>query len=253
MLLNEKELQSFALAELSTYDLKGLGICEKKAVSEIQEDIRSDLDDLNSEATKNARLDYFKVGGATADDHSEKLIRLDEKRKIIYGVRNMSGKSNLPFINLFPNFEIKYKKNALSIYENIKDDLKLFNPLYLSFHTKTKIDADFFGSVYMVATTKSLKEKEPWTNEGSITFQKINDDSYYEWYKNGYDEFHSELSELKTKVTVNSADSMRDSLEKSLLTFVEIDEKRVGLIAAEKSNLLGHTGIYFHETFISKK
>ncbi len=253
MKLNEKKLQSFALAELNTYDLRGLGICENKAVCEIQEDIVSNFDDLNSEETKKARLDYFKVAGVTYDDYSEKHMRLDENREIIYGIRNIGGNSNLPFINLIPNFEIESKEDALRIYENIKDDQRIFNPLYLCFHTNTKIDADFLGSLYMVATTKSLKEKKAWPNEKSISFKEINDDSYYEWYKNGYDDFHSEFPELKTKVKVNSSDIMSVSLEQSLLKYVEFNGNRVGLIAAEKSNFLGHTASYFNEIFISKK
>mgnify|MGYP003684670097 CR=1 FL=1 len=253
MKLNQLEEQSFALAELNTYDLTGLGINKETALKELREDLISEIEDLNSEDTKKARFDHFKVKGASPDDYSEKLLKLDDDESIVYGIRNMGGNPDIPFVQIIPNFEITSKQMSLSIYERIKDEFKAFGPLYLSFQTRTRIDADFFGSVYMVAKTIDLVNKKPWPIEDRISFVDINDNSYYEWYKNGYDEFHSDVPGLKEKVTVNSEGSMTDSLEQGLLKFVEIYGERIGLIAGEKSELLGHTGVYFHEIYISKK
>jgi hypothetical protein len=253
MKLNHLEEQSFALAELNTYDLTELSINKETALKELREDLVSEIEDLNSEETKNSRFDHFKVKGVSPNDYSEKLLKLDDDKSIVYGIRNMGGNPNIPFIQIIPNFDISSKEMSLKIYERIKNDFKAFGPLYLSFHTRTRINADFFGSIYMVAKTIDLAGKKPWPIEDRISFVDINDNSYYKWYKNGYDEFHSDFPGLKEKVTVNGESSMTDSLEQGLLKFVEIDGERIGLIAGEKSELLGHSSVYFHEIYISKK
>jgi L-amino acid N-acyltransferase YncA len=253
MKLNEIELQSFVMAELNTYDLNGLGINSEIAKKEIKDELLEELEDLNSDDTKQARLDYFKVKDATKEDYSEKRLNIKDGKEVIYGIRNMGGNPDIPFIQLRPNFELSSKEESLEIYEMIKEEFKVFEPLYLSFQTVSKINADFYGSVHMVTKTHELINKEAWTLKESISFEDITDDSYYEWYKKGYEEFHSDFPELKTKVTVNSASSMEDSLEQGLLKFVNLDGERIGLIAGEKSNFLGHTGVYFHEIYISKK
>lgn len=253
MKLNQIEEQSFALAVLCTYDISGLGIDTTIAQNELKEELISEINDLNSEKTKQARLEYFKVPGVNLSDYSEKLLSLNNGKKVIYGIRNFGGDPKLPFIQIIPNFEITSKKVALDIYQSIKDQFNIFNPLYLGFQTKDKIDADFFGSTFMVASSKEIKKINPWDFEKKIEFETINDSSYYDWYKNGYDEFHKEVPELKEKVTVNSLESMTDSQEQGLLKFVSLNGERIGLIAGEREKFLGHDGLYFHEIFISAK
>jgi hypothetical protein len=253
MKLTKNELRPFALAELNSYELSNLNIQSEKALKEIEDELNEELEDLNSKETKVARLDYFKVKSATADDYAEKFLELDDGKKIIYGIRNKGGNSDIPFVQLRANFQIVSKDESLKIYELIKNEFEVFNPLYLSFHTKVKIDSDFYGSVHMVSPVASVCSMPNWPEEYSISFENVADNSYYDWYKNGYDEFHSDVPELKHKVTVNSSDSMEDSLEQGLLKFVLLNGERIGLIAGEKSDFLGSSGVYFHEIFISKE
>lgn len=252
MKLTKNDSKPFVLAELNSYDLNGLSIKTDKALKEIEDELIDALEGLNSKETKVARLDYFKVKGAKADDYSERVLDLGAGKKVIYGIRNKGGNPEIPFIQLRPNFQINSKEEYLDVYNLVKNEFSIFKPLYISFHAKEKIDADFFGSIYMVAKVIDLCTKENWTEEGSISFESITDNSYYNWYKTGYDEFHNDVPELKTKVTLNSLDSMEDSLKQGLLKFVNLDGERIGLIAGERSELLGHSGIYFHEIFISK-
>jgi len=253
MTLHQNDVQLFAKAALDTFDLKEFSIDREKALVGLKNDIVSEFEDLNSEETKKARNDHFKVTGAKPDDYVEKVLLLDSGGKVIYGIRHMGGNPDLPFIQLNPNFRIQSKAEALEVYEKIEHEFEVFKPKYLSFWSRDQVDADFFGSTYMVSTSNQMKHLDEWPLESDITFTKITDDSYYEWYKQGYEEFHNSFPELSKKVTVNSVDSMRDSLEDGLLYYVELSGEKIGLIAGEKSKLLGHDGIYFHEIFISKK
>jgi hypothetical protein len=94
---------------------------------------------------------------------------------------------------------------------------------------------------------------KPWDEERELEFEEVLDDSYYDWYKRGYSEFHVDFPELEKKVTVNSSDSMSDSFEQGLLKFAIINGEKVALIAAGKSDLLGHEAIYFREIYIERK
>ncbi|EQC43827.1 hypothetical protein M900_1451 [Bacteriovorax sp. Seq25_V] len=246
-------MQLFAKAVLDTFDLKEFSIDREKALIGLKDDISSEFEDLNSEETKKARNDHFKIEGAKPEDYFEKVLLLDSGRKVIYGIRHMGGNPDLPFVQLTPNYQIYSKAEALEVYEKVRHEFEVFKPKFLSFWSRDQIDADFFGSIYMVSTSKKMKLLDEWSLESDLTFTKITDDSYYDWYESGYKEFHESSPELSQKVTVNSVDSMRDSLEEGLLFYVEFQGERIGLIAGERSKLLGHDGIYFHEIFISKK
>lgn len=252
MKLNKIQLESFVEAELKTYDLTDLFIDTEKAREEIRDELLDELDDLNSENTKNARLEHFKVKGAIREDYSEKLINLSGGKALIYGVRNIGGKPEIPFIKLRANFDITSKEESLVIYEHIKEEFKVFKPLYLSFSTAKKIDADFYGAVHMATRTSELTEKK-WQKEESLTFEDISDESYFDWYQQGYKEFHKDAPDLEAKVTINSLSVMEDSLKQGLLKFVKFEDERIGLIAGEKSNFLGNSAVYFNEIYISKK
>ena len=253
MKLKEKLTQSLTVAIFNTYDLKDLKVSTIKANKEIRDDLIEELEDLSSEETKRARLDFFKVRGAIANDYTERCLKISDEKEFIYGIRNMGGNPEIPFIQITPNFEINSKDEALRIYELIKHEFQIFSPLYLSFNSSKKVDADFYGSIHMVASIDALLEKEPWPDEDQISFEAINNDSYYEWYQNGYKEFHEETPNLKARVTLNSLCSMEDSLEQGLLKYAIFEGERIGIIAGERSNFLGHTGVYFHEIYISKK
>jgi hypothetical protein len=253
MTLHKNDVQLFAKAALDTFDLKEFSIDKESALVDLKDDIVSEFEDLNSEETMKARNDHFKVEGAKPEDYVEKVALFESGRKVIYGIRHMGGNPDLPFIQLNPSFRIHSKAESLEVYEKVKHEFEMFKPKYISFWSREQVDADFFGSIYMVSKSKQMKNLDEWPSESDLTFTKITDDSYYEWYQSGYKEFYESSPELSKKVTVNSVDSMRDSLEEGLLYYVELNGERIGLIAGEKSKLLGLDGIYFHEIFISKK
>ena len=252
MTLHKNDVQLFAKAALDTFDLKEFSMDEEKAFSELQDDIVSEFDDLNSEDTKKARNYHFKVPGADLDDYAEKILLLESGKKVIYGIRHMGRNPDLPFIQFYPNFCIQSRTEALEIFEKIKHEFEVFRPKYICFWSRDEIDADFFGSIYMVSTSKQMKELNKWPIEDELHFIKITDDSYYDFYLSGYKEFHKYTPKLSMKVTVNSLNTMKESLDDGLLYYIEIGGNRVGLIAGVRRKFLGEEGIYFNEIFISK-
>lgn len=252
-MLSNSELESFVKADLETYDLKELNLDLEIAEEAIERDLLEGLEDLNSEDTIRARLDHFSIEGSLESDYLERLYKVDKDNKFLYGIRHLGGNPNLPFIQLQTNFGIECKMKALELYNKIEKEFSKFSPLYLSFQSKIPIDADFIGSIFMVAPTCNIDSRIPWDSEDRIQFEDAESDQYYPWYEAGYSAFHEDSPELKEKVTLNAKDVMDNSLEQGLLKYILIDGERVGLIAGENSQLLGHSGTYFNEIFLQKK
>lgn len=253
MKLNELELSSFARAELNTYNLETLNLDNELALRSIRDDLRVEIEDLNCFETMKARFDYFKVKGATPGDYQERVLNFDGEKKVIYGIRNFGGDPSLPFIHLIPNFKVDSKELAISIYKRVEKSFQCFSPLYLSFQSNSKLDVDFIGSVHILEKAKRISDSKKWEQEDLLELIQIENNSYYEWYKKGYENFHAEIPSLSRKVTLNSMDTMSESLEQGLLYYVKYKGEIMGLIAAERSPFLGHLGLYFNEIFISKE
>jgi hypothetical protein len=250
--LPSSEVTKFAFEVLKTFNLSHLKIDETLAQKNIREEITSQWSDLNSPDVMKSRWDYFKVPKTEPSDYREHFVSLGPENKVLYGIRHMGGNREIPFIQLTPNFEIKDSKEVLIIFDKIKEEMAVFNPLYVCFWSPENLEVDFIASTYMVTQSKRIKDLHPWTNEDLLTLKLVRDNSFYDWYVAGYEDFHAENPELKEKVTVNSLDEMTDSLEHGLLFEILYDKRRIGLIAGEKSSFLGHPGIYFQEIFISK-
>ncbi len=253
MTLHSEDAKSLALAMLSTFDVSDLNIDKEAALASLEQQVSNDFLDINSSNAKEARHKLFAVHGAAPSDYADYLVELEDRNKVICGIRNIGCNPKLPFVQLCPNFTVTSKEMALSIYQQIEAKFRVFNHLYMSFGTSKHIGADFIGSIYMVAKSQNIKHMEPWEQETKMKFIAISDDSYYGWYSQGYEEFHQEHPELAATVTVNSADVIKCSRDQGLLKYVEIDGEKAGLISAVKKKLLGHDGIYFNEIFLQKK
>lgn len=253
MKITEYEVESFANAAYASFNLESLTIDKSKALEELSADISAEFEDLNSAETKQARHEHFNIEGTNEENYIEKILDLGNDKKIIYGIRHMGGNREIPFIQFAPNFTIESKKQALSIYEKVKDELRAFKPMFLSFWSHKQIDEDFIGNSYMVSTAESFKTMQAWPQEEGMVFENIGTTLYYAWYKKGYEEFHLDCPELAKKVTINGIEIMNDSMEQGLLKYINLNGERIGLIAAEKSKLLNHDGLYFNEIYIEKK
>ncbi len=244
--------QDFAKSCLQSYELANLKVDNEVAIKELAAELADEYKELNSIEVMRARLNHFQITGAVEDDYRERLKTIDDGR-IIYGIRHMGGDRNRPFINLTADFGIASSEHAHSIYQLIKEEFEVFSPMYISFHHASEMDVDMIGSVHLVQRVEQILSVKPWPFEDKLKFRRVTDDSYYEWYRQGYEDFHLEQPQLAAKVTVNSHESMSDSLEQGLLQEVDLNGERIGLIVAEDSSFLGHSGLYFHEIFIDKK
>jgi|GEM_PF-666975 len=251
MNLIENDIQSFAMAVFNTYDLSKIKIDKNLALNFLRNQILEDFEELNSVETKEARHQHFKMGDI--NDYAEYFLELGEGKKVICGIRHFGGNPDLPFINCIPNFEIASKYEARFVAKKISSRFEKFNPLYLSFWSSKDIEIDLKGSVYLASQFSAMREPQNWKLDDRINLEPITDNSYYDWYKSGYEQFHLERPELKSKVTTNSLDVMSEPLDQGLLFFAKINQEKVGLIAGIKSEILGHSGMYFNEIFISKK
>ncbi|MBC77137.1 MAG: hypothetical protein CME64_14085 [Halobacteriovoraceae bacterium] len=246
----KKDLLSYAKAELSSFSLN---LDEKKALSFLQKDILEEFKELNDEEVKAARHRHFNINGTSVESYAEKELDLGLGRRVIYGIRHLSGEANSPFVSIRPNFSVGSKEEALNIYQKIKDELDVFDPLSLSFWSAKKVNVDFYGSVYMVALAEKIKNKAPWIGEEKIELEEVENTSYFDWYEREYLEFNKAKPALAKWVRHNSLQTMEASRKEGLLQYVKIEGQIAGLVAAEKGSLLGHSGTYFNEVFLRKK
>ncbi|MFG1484590.1 hypothetical protein ABMA77_00890 [Halobacteriovorax sp. RZ-1] len=252
MNLNKNDVCSFAQAQLNTFNLSELEIAKELALRSISVEIEEEFEELNSIEVMQARHSHFCVSGVLVEDYAERIIELESDKKLVYGIRHMSGNIDIPFVQLLANFSLTTKE-ALELYESVKPQFTKFNPLYICFHSSVELeDVDMIAATHMVTSSREIKKLNAWPYEEKLSFKIIRDDSYHAWYKKGYEDFNREVPELSKRVVANSHESMEGSMEQGLLQLVFLGGQQIGLIAAERSAFLGHDGIYFHEIFIDK-
>lgn len=246
----EKDVRSFALAILETYDLSSLPIDRELALKTITEDLLEDLEDLNTQKVKEIRQARFKAG--SPEDYAERIFDLGQGKQVICGIRHQGANPDLPFINAQTNFHIESLAKAKEVSATVSKHFKIFRPKNFCFHSATKLEADSIGTCYLVATAKSYSDISPRGGHHKIQLEPITDDNYYEWYTILYDNFHKESPELKWKVTTCNKNTLDRSLSEGLLFYAKMDNQKIGLIAAKRRPFLGHHGLYFTEILIAK-
>lgn len=253
MKLTNKDWLAFANASFNTFDLSNFDIDKSVALNSLMEELSDEFEDLNTSATKQARLDHFKIQGAILEDYSERVLVLSESKKVFFGIRHESGNVKYPFVQITPNFDLS-REELIELYnDKMKDLFSIFKPLQIRFWSKRRVEFCEYRSTYLVSTHRGISKLNRWPQENNLSFESVKDDTYYEWYKAGYEKFHAENISLVNRVTLNSRDVMRDSMNDDLLKIVLLNGERIGLIAAERSDFLGHAGIYFNEIFIDEK
>ncbi|MCJ8347244.1 hypothetical protein MJH12_17015 [bacterium] len=246
-------ISSFGPALSQTFDLKSFDLDKSKVLNFLNDELQQELLELNTKKVSTSRCTFFKVDGTDPEHYLNRLYSLPRGGQVICGIRHFGGNPNLPFLKINPNFKVDSKKKALEIYSSLQGDFQLFDPKYLSFWSNEHLSVDFIGSVYMVSSSKQMKQLIPWPMESKIELIDIKDDSYYPWYQKVYEDFAIEHPDLSEKVLVNSKELMHQSLEQNLLKLVTFDQEVMGLIAAEKLSFLGHEGLYFNEILICKE
>lgn len=242
----------FAKEQLKTYNLEGLGITTSKALNFLEKEIQEEFEELNLKEVQKQRQGLFKIG--QAQDYQEKIVSLSNGQKILCGIRHEGCDPEKPFVQLTPSFELRSPKEALKVYEEIRDQFSIFRPKFIRYWSAFKDErVNLVGSIFMVAPTQKIKKIPPWQEESRIELQAITDPSYYSWYLKHYKEFHQERPDLKTMVGITPESTLKESLDQGLLFFALIKGERIGLIAAVRSPFLGLSGFYFNEILLSQK
>jgi len=176
--------------------------------------------------TKKARFEYFKIPNSTPESYSERLIDIPSRGSIICGIRHYSGLKEKP---------------------SLINEFKIFNPKYLRYYSKRKIESNETGGCYLVQQSSKIKHCVKFNQEDDLELLSPQNTDYYKWYIEEYKQFHKSYSELADKVQFNSKELMEASRKDGLLKEVLYKGESIGLIAAIKEDFLGHKAIYFIE------
>ena len=214
--------------------------------------MNQNFNDLNAIDTKKARHSYFEVEGSYEADYAEHIIDLPDGESVMCGIRHFGGDKSKPFVNLEPSFPINSKDDVERILKEVKTLFGVFKPQYVSCFSSKCLKPDMKGNIYFAQLGRNAANLPSWPQEDSITLKEIVSDDYYEWYQREYEEFHSLVPGLATRVLVNAKEVMEDSRSEGLLYEVLIEGERIGMVAAERSSFLGKPGIYFNEIYLCK-
>lgn len=213
---------------------------------------------LNDNETKNKRCEFFKINKSIPEDYTEKILAVDPFGSVVAGIRHIGGNPDEPFINIWPSFLIQSIDDLEQVKRAILPSFKVFKPKCLSFWLKPsskiaqEVEAIITPSLRVVAGDIEDTCNSPVGDVHNVSLSRIKDQEYWQWYQNLYQVFHKEYPDLKPWVPVNDCETMTRSLEQELLFSIDIDHKRVGLIAAEYEGLLGLSGIYINEIVLDK-
>ena len=243
-------VDSLAAATLHTYELSNVEIDKTKALVQLQIDIKKHFKNINIAAFKEKRWRELQVSGTQPEDYTERLIFIGNAKCLMAGIRHFGMDSELPFIDICPNFPICSRAEAIQVFDQISPYFSAFDPKMVRLYRPTKMDAQI-NSIFMVQGARKIQELPHWAQQHEIALQKVEDDSYYDWYQKGYRLFHERSPQLRESVPINSLSVMETSRKQGLLFYMLKDGLRSGLIAAERLPFLGHSGFFFNDIFIS--
>ncbi len=234
----------FARIEASSYDVSCFMLETDKMLNEIENEIKEEFEELNSQEVLNSRHELFKVENSRPEDYKEHHVIIDDKKSVIVGIRFENCNTDFPFINIKSNWQISSKEECHKLYESFRKLFHVFKPKCLCFHSKNSIEIDYVGNAYMFARLNDIQKMET-----RIRIEVVTDD-YYDWYKKEYELFHQKRPDLSNKVSIGKKSLLDLSQKDGLLYYAKLDGKSIGLIAGEKTDFYGMSAIYFNEIMI---
>lgn len=246
----------FAAGAYQSYDLTALNINPSEALKNwFLEEIQASWD-LNKDTTKEWRHDFFKIDKAEIEDWGTFLHDF-EGFKAMYGIRHFNGNKKEPFVHvLLSNYDNLENKLPL-VKEVIENRLAVFQPkqlfLYLSPSMAEKLHCSYnhYQATWAARITRIKAASLP-PNYKKIRLQLVDQDNYYDQYLDYYKQFHHEQPDKKDKVAVNDKATMEISRTDGLLYQILLNEKPIGLIAGERLDFMGASGLYFNEIVIDQ-
>lgn len=248
--LSDQDLTKFADAKLNAYSIV---YNKKKAVTHFKKEILKEYQNLNSEEVKKKRFSYFEIPNTKLDDYNEHLISLDDKNKVMAGIRHLGGNAKKPFVHVATNFRLNTREELLTLYDKIKSHFKMFNPLWVESSFKEQIDADLYGGVILATEQNTYAHLEEYKSENQLLLKDIKDLGFYDWYAGIYSEFHNSHPKLKDKVPVNSKEIVQKAIDENLIQMASYNGENIGVISAMRLEFLGAPSIYFNEILITKE
>ncbi len=244
--------KAFAKTNLDSYNLLGFELEEKTMLAAIEKEIKDDFNNLNQEKTKRKRYTFFNIPDALPDDYEEFILNLDKNIQVIVGIRHLSSNREKPFINLQSNTTFSTQQLLDLYHSKLTSKFTKFQPQYIRFYHKEKLEDISTRSVYLAQTASKIKEIPPFAKESEITLTAPTDDSYFQWYEKGYLDYHKRFPSLQPFVPINSKDDMEHSRKEGLLRIAHCNGQRIGLISAMRDTFLGYDAIYFLEIFLDQ-
>ncbi|KEQ11533.1 GNAT family N-acetyltransferase [Endozoicomonas numazuensis] len=197
-----------------------------------------ELLELNDSAVLLSRLDYIGIGEAS--DYLNHLIETDEG-SVIAGIRHLGGDKEKPFVFVWPSFKIN---SIRKIIHNISPYFEIFKPDHYCYWSRP--DCNDSGEVVVqqrfIGRIAEMHKSD---------FFLLKPESYYEWYKSEYDQFHKDNPEYINRIQVNSKEVMDSSQKEGLLYLYTQGVDKLGLIAGENDTFLDEKSIYINELLIA--
>lgn len=257
---NKMKMKFVQVASEFIYDLEVLGKLINE--EEVNKYILSELDELlelNKRDIMKARFKHFNISKTKISDYEQKLIKIGKTDKfVLAGIRHMGGNANKPFIYIWPNFMIK-QADIKDIVKNVYPYFKVFKPLHINFWinpillSKYELDEKFFTvQQSFIGNVIKLNSKNSTTAKSKFKLEQVKSSEYYKWYKNEYNNFHIMNPDMKERIPINDIELMEKCRKENLLYYGVVNNKKVGIIAAEKNDVFGLKGIYINEIMIAK-
>jgi hypothetical protein len=255
--MTDDERNYFARCALDAqFDLDPLGVQPQEAFGSIESEI-SGLLELNDPKMQADRWSYFDIPGTTPADYSEKVYEIQDGKKLIAGIRHLSGAKSHPFVHTFLSF-IPSASDLAELKEFAATNFRVFTPRDVSFSVKTSAEAHLaslgnitFARRYVAGRISTIKAMPRPHEYGRISLEgAISEADFFAWYEAAYQEFHREQPQLRAWVPMTSLQDLRNCSEQGLLFIAKIAGQRAGLIAAQREPLLGLTGAYMTELLL---
>lgn len=221
------------------------------------------IESVASPIQKIAAIDFrekeLKVGGGTA----------------IFGIRFLNGNPKEPFVGVVPDFTPNSGQvlrnsaivpgsfselNQISLFKKLAiKHFSVFSPKYI----QVWFQPSMVNSVDLPRNTNiSRRVVAGFVNDilyrefslpSGVSLESTKSDSYFDWYKNTYSEFHLDNPHYRDLIPVNTKEEMDESLSEGLLYWAKVDGEKMGLIGGVSSDLLGANGLYMNEVLLAKK
>jgi ribosomal-protein-alanine N-acetyltransferase len=259
LLLNEDQRFGFAQAALDHTFSQNVGMTERGgALKELLTELNERCH-LNRTAIVMERLEHFKVSGARPQDYGERIFRVGDQGLVLAGIRWVGGKSEMPFVNIWPNFPLNSASDIDSLIALALTEFQVFSPKDISIWVNP--ESALVGELQNIAVPvrryifgrvqEIQKAKHPARYE-ELALVTPSKDEYFDWYLESYREFHATEPALRDWVPVNDKEEMEESRRRGLLFVVYVNGERAGLIAGQSRPILGLEALHFIEILLTK-